>query len=479
MLSTDELSLIKTLEERLNYHAAVNQEKYRYYYQKLRVKDLGISTPPHLVGLHCVLGWGAVAVDVIEERILYRGLYSPKDNERLEKLNKLYRQNDVEVIQRGFHKDGFIVGTSYLSIGAGDTSKGEPEVIFRAESPNEMYGDFDYRTRRLNNAIKVVRVGEDFLGTLWLPNVTIQMKRVGKNQNWHELSRDEHNLGRVSIVEWFHEQDSMHPRGRSAITPSVRSHTDSGMRVLLGTEVAREFFAQPLRSVTNAPDGLFENEDGESSGAWQIITSKVVTLPAGEDGQPGPRIEQLPASNPENIMNLLPKYAVLVAREIGVSPSYLGFETANPTSSDAMSFADAKLLHKVYKQQPEIGRAWKQANEIAQLIMDGEVMDEWEDVEATFMRPEAPSPAAAADRMSKLVAAQVFERELPDFIYRELGFREVEILQLKQWMQNNAGQDLVKKLIEQSVATTAPLAPAAPAIEKAKEEEATETDTEE
>lgn len=454
MLSAEELHLISKLEKKLNWHAANNQEDYRYYYQNVRTKDLGISTPPHLQGLNCILGWPSTAVDVIEERILYRGLYAPDNNPKIERLNKLARQNDIEVIQRGFHRDGFIVGTSYLSVGAGNTEEGEAEVIFRGESPNEMYGDYDFRRRRLSNAIKILQVGEDYIGTLWLPNVTIQLSRKGTGKSWVEESRDEHNLGVVTIVELIHEQDSTYPRGRSAISPAIRSHTDSGMRVLLGTEVAREFFAQPLRTLTGVTEDMFLNEDGESRDAWSLIVSKVLAMPPGEDGNPAPKMEQLAPSNPENIMNLLEKYAVLAAREIGVSPSYFGFETANPTSSDAMMFADAKLLHKVYKQQPEIGRVWKQANEFAQLILDGEIMEGWEDVEAVFMRPEAPSPAAAADRMSKLVASGVFERELPDFIYRELGFREVEILQLKQWLQNNAGADLIKTLLTQNAQPT-------------------------
>lgn len=455
MLTLEEAFLINRLDKQRKRAAISNEEKYKYYYQHTMVKDLGISTPPRLAGLNCTLGWAATSVDVIEERIKFTGFYSPTNQPEIEQLNKLLRENDVEVIQRAFLKDALITGTSFLSIGVG-SGEFEPAVIFRAESPNEMTGDYNFRTRILDNALKVVRVGADEQGTLWLPNETIQIKKLEGSDIWQEVERDVHNLGHVTVVTIINEQDSKYPRGRSEITPALRSHIDAGQRIILGTEVAREFFGQPLRAITGASAEAFQDEDGNKINPWDLISGKFIALPAGEEGGTAPAITQLPASNPENIMNLLEKFAVLAAREMGLPPSYLGFETVNPTSQDAMAFSDMKLLHKVYKRQPEVARAWKQASMYAQLLLNGKVMDGFEDVEATFMRAEAPSPAAAADRIAKLMAAHVFEQELPDFIYRDLGFREVEILQLKQWLQKNAGANLIKDLLAQNSAAPVP-----------------------
>ena len=101
--------------------------------------------------------------------------------------------------------------------------------------------------------------------------------------------------------------------------------------------------------------------------------------------------------------------------------------------------------------------------------MSGSVMDGWEDVEAVFDRPETPSPAAAADRAIKMSSIGLFERALPDFIYKDLGLREVEILQLKQWLQNNAGENLVAKLLESNISQTPQPVPAPVAVEAADE----------
>jgi hypothetical protein len=478
MLSQEELQLVLKLEGNLRNAIQANEEKYRYYYQKLTVKDLGISTPPSMRWLKCILGWASAAVDCIEERIFFRGFYSPTNNPVIEKLNELYRLNDIEVQQRIVAKDMFITGSSYISVGVG--GEGEAEVIQRAESPNEVYGDYNFRKRELDNALKVVRMETHYAGTLWLPNVTIQLtKSLDADAQWTEVERDEHNLGRVTVVNAMNEADSLYRRGRTEISPSLRSHVDAGMRVILNTETSREFFASPLRAITGADKEDFMDEEGNPVGAWDMIASKIVVIPASEDGAPNPTMIQLPASNPENIMNLIEPFARLAAREIGVPPSYFGFESTNPSSADALNAADAKLLHRVAKRQPEIGRAWKLANEYAQLLLNGEVIEDWADTEAVFARPEAASPAASADRLTKLQATGVFDRLLPDFVYVELGFREVEILQLKQWLQQNAGQDLVKTLLATNANTaateTTSLPPTQPVTIKPVEPALTET----
>jgi hypothetical protein len=327
-----------------------------------------------------------------------------------------------------------------------------------------MTGDYNHRTGLMDNAFKCVNMGNHSLGTLWLPNVTIQLVKRENSNVWEEIDRDEHNLGEVTIAPDFNEQDTQFPMGRSDITPALRGHIDSGMRILLGSEIAREFFGQPLRTVTGITKEEMSDSDNQPLNPWDLIASKFIVLPGGGDGETAATMTQLPASNPENIMNLLEPTARLAAREIGLDPSYFGFSSTNPTSAEAMNFSDAKLLNKVYKRQPYVGKAWKLAARHAQLLMYGEVMEGWEDVQPVFVRAEAHSPAAAADRISKLFASKVFEQELPDFIYVELGFSPVEILQLKQWLRNSQGESLVKQLLAQN-ANSAEVIPPAPTPE--------------
>jgi hypothetical protein len=478
MASPEELALVARHENNLvTKYIPHNNELYRYYYQKLHVKDLGISTPPRLRPLNSLLGWCSAAVDVILERLKYQGLYSPNNEPQIVKLNKLYRQNEVEVVQEMATKDAEITGISFISTAPG--GEGEAEVIWRAESPNEVTGDYNHRTLEMYNAFKRVSAGDKWLGTLWLPDVTIQFEKKKDSNNWIEVDRDEHNLGEIHIAPVIIDGDTQNPMGRSVITPALRGHTDSGMRILLGSEVSREYYGQPLRTVTGATkEDFIDPETGAQLSPWDLIASHFIMLPgADEDGNEAVTLNQLPASSPEVILNTLEITAKLAAKEIGVAPSYFGFETTNPSSVDAMNFADNKLLNKVYKHQPAVARAWKLAARHALRLLEGEIMENWDEVEAVFMRPESVSPAAASDRWIKLKGVGILEQELPDFIYTELGFRPVEVLQLKQWLQKNAGQQLVQQLLTQNAnqlpaaptATTTETETPAPAEEKASE----------
>lgn len=451
-LSLSELQLIESLEKNLRSCMASNSQKYKYYYGHLAVKDLGISTPARLRGLNTALGWGTSAVDVLEERMVFSGFYSPSED--VEHLNEQFRENFLAVNQKPIQKDSLITGASYISIAPGNRDLGETEIMYRPESPSHIYGEYNSRTMKLNNALKMVRSGDVVKAVLWLPYATIELIKDLKLNKWFEVDRDEHNLGFVPVVQVSNNADSMYPRGRSEITQALRGFIDSGMRTLLGTEVAREFFARPLRAMVGADQGDFIDADGVPTNPYNVKAGGLLNVPYNSQDALLPSLIQLPPSNPENILNLLEPLARLAAREIGVPPSYFGFETVNPSSADAINEADKKLVNKVYSRLPEQKKAWKQAFEYGEIIRTGELtFEDWVNVEAVYERPETPTPAAAADRITKMISSGVFSQNLPDFVYRELGLKELEILQLKEFLQNNEGNALINSLIEQNTET--------------------------
>lgn len=452
-LSLSEISNIERLEKKLRQKVILNQKPENYYYGNLTTKDLGVSTPPRFRYLNTVLGWGAAAVDTLDERVKFQGFYSPNNN--VDELNRQFRENFLEVLQRPASLDAFITGIGFISTGMGDQELGEPDVIYRSESPNELTGDYNIRTLSMDSAIKLSQTGNIINATLWLADRTVTLVKDVKSKTWYEVERDEHELGFVPISPIINGYDSKYRMGRTEITTALKGHIDEGMRVLLGASVAREFFALPLRALTGGNPDDFKNEDGSPMNVWDLIAGKVMNIPYNAVESVMPTFEQLPGANPENIMNLIPPLARLAAREIGVPPSYFGFETANPTAADAIILADGKVIAKAKNRIPERQMAWKQAFGYGQRMLYGTLPDEWDAVEATFMRPETPTPAAAADRMSKMNAMGVFEKSLPEFVYRELGMREVEILQLKQYLQTQQGTSLIQGLIN------APITPGA------------------
>lgn len=449
MPSLSEIAQLEALEAKLRRKQRANSNNYKYRYQELAVKDLGISTPPRLKGLNVVLGWGSAAVEVLLQRLFWRGYWSPESagSETAEFLNGLYRDNFMEALQKTFLNDALTTGASYISVGKGDTDNGEPEVLWRPESPNNTFGQYDQRTLKLTDCLKVQKEGDTLVATLWLPNSTTIFKKDKNSKEWLFHEKDEHELGEVTVVPVISNPDSHNPRGRSVITPSLQGLVDSGMRTLLGTELAREFYAQPLRALLGAGREDFVDEDGNPISVWDLITGKIINVPYNNEADILPQLMQLPASNPENIMQLIEQYSRLAAREIGVPPSFFGFETVNPSSADAINEADKKLIHNINSLLPHIKQATKKVGELSLLIAGKEKPQEWNTIESVFMRPETPTPQASADRVVKLNAMGIFERELPTWVYREIGLSEVEIKETKEFLSMQGGNSLIESLI--------------------------------
>jgi hypothetical protein len=443
------LALVERLEHRQKYYYSSNRTAYNYYYAKLKVQDLGISTPPSLLGLNNTLGWASSAVDVVAERLTFEGCYSASNEELANRLNTIYRDNEIAAIQRSVLKSALITGTSYISVAPGNVELGEPRVLIRSESPNSMVGDFNERTLRLDNALKVIKQGDNLIGTLWLPNETINLiKPAGGSQQWRELGeRNVHNLGRVTIVCVRNNYDDEYPTGRTEITRPLRTLIMSACRTLTATETAREFFAMPLRAISGADPEDFLNEDGTAINSWNMIASRILGIPYNTKDGIAPSITQLPASDPQSIMNLVNKYAVLAAREVGVSAAMFSFDTVNAASAEAINEADKKLIKKAEERQHEVARAWKQALSFAVLIEDGAIPEDWNDIETIFRPVETISRAQEADAMQKLNSMGLYEKPFPDYVYRKLGLKPVEIAELKAWFKIQQGNKLIESLL--------------------------------
>ena len=85
--------------------------------------------------------------------------------------------------------------------------------------------------------------------------------------------------------------------------------------------------------------------------------------------------------------------------------------------------------------------------ELSLLVAGREKPEEWNTIESVFMRPETPTPQASADRVVKLNAMGLFERELPTWVYREIGLSEVEIKETQEFIRTQGGNSLIESLI--------------------------------
>lgn len=416
-LNNDELDLIKHMIKRLGDHYRENEVKEHYYEGKQRLKDLNISVPPNLKLVNSVVGWAGTAVDVLEERLDFEG-YLGGDNLG---LNEIYRANDLDLESSLGHKDALIYGTGFIFVGRG--MEGEADPLITIESPKKSTAIYDMRSRRISAALLVDSddIGEITQGSLYLPNETIYF---GAYQNtFVEIARDVHNLGRVPVSSLINNPRSGDPHGRSEITRAVRSYTDSAMRTLLGAEVAREFYSSPQRYILGADESIFLDADGNKMNPWSVIQGRVLGVPYNEDENVMPQVGQFSANSPTPYFDQIRAYAQLIAAETAIPASYLGFQTDNPASADAIRQMEARLVKRAERRQKQFGRTWSEVAKLALLVRDGSVPPEANNIRPIWRDASTPTRAAAADEIVKLVSAGVLS-PTSEIVYNRIGLSD-------------------------------------------------------
>lgn len=454
-LEVKEYSEIEKLLSRLNRVRSKNAEKEKYYYEKNRVKDFRFDAPRQFQDLQTGVGWAAMCVNVILEKIHWSGFYNPDpSNEEADDtadwLNVIYRDNYFESEQHYAHKDAFITGTSFYSVAPGIEDNDEPEVIWIAENSSTMTVDFNRRNRTVNSAFKLIKgdADEEDRGILWLPDVTVELIRSG--DKWKQVSRDEHNLGLVSVVPVFNNADSRFMFGRSDISPSLRSLIDTAQRILKDSEINREQLAAPIRSISGLSDTDLKGMSKDGFSKVEFNKGDALYLPVNytSDTPIVPSIQQLPANDPNQILNMVPSIARLAAREMGVSPSYLGFDSVNPTSADAINAADAALIKRADARVSQLKRTYKKLGAVTLAVAGRDKPEGWNEIDSVFKNTETVTPTGAADRLSKVTAVGIFEREYPDFQLRELGYSDSDIVAIKAHVRKNSNTNIINKLTE-------------------------------
>jgi hypothetical protein len=439
-LTPEELGLIQHLVTKLSLHHRSNEVKEQYYEGKQRLKDLNISIPPSLKLIRSVVGWAGTAVDVLEERLDFEGYIN--DNYG---LNEIYQMNELDLESGLGHKDALVYGTGFVFVGKG--REGEPDPLITIESPKKATAIYDMRSRRIEAALLVNSddIGEITAGSLYLPNETIYFERY--HTTFIETGRNIHNLGRVPVSPLINNPRSGDPYGRSEITRAVRSYTDSAMRTLLGAEVAREFYSSPQRYIMGAKEDMFLDADGNKLNPWSVIQGRVLGVPYNDDDGVLPTVGQFSANSPAPYFEQIRAYAQLIAAETAIPASYLGYQTDNPASADAIRQMEARLVKRAERRQKQFGRTWAEVARLALLVRDGEVPADMMNVRPIWRDASTPTRAAAADEAVKLIAAGVLTPD-SEVTYNRIGLTESDKQVLKAEKDRAQANTLVQNIAD-------------------------------
>lgn len=442
-LSLSELNLIDKLFKKIQHHNPKNAELERYFTGRNRLKDMKISIPPQLTSVEAVVGWPGTAVQVLEERLDLEGFIAPDTLG----VSDIFRQNDLDSESSLAHTDALIYGVGFAIVGKGQ--EGEADPLITVESPKRMTAIYDLRLRRVTAALAISVENDDDLlstvyGSLYLPDRTVSI--VKSNGEWYELDRDEHNLGRTPVVRLVNQPRSSDTDGRSEITRAVRYYTDGAMRTLLGAEVAREFYSAPQRYALGANEDTFQDSDGNPLNPWSVIQGRMLALPYNEESGVMPQVGQFQANSTQPYFEQIKALAQMMAAETAIPASYLGFQTDNPASADAIRQMEARLVKRAERRQRQFGRAWTEVARLSLLVRDGEIPAEAADIRPIWRDASTPTRAAAADEAVKLISAGVF---LPnsEITYNRIGLSDSDKQVLSAEKQASQANDLVNNLL--------------------------------
>lgn len=400
------VSDIERLQSVLASHQGANTVKQNFYDAKSRMKDLGISIPPHMRNIDTVMGWPGTVVDVLDERLDFEGWSE-------DFVDDVFWSNDLDVEAPLAHVDALIYGVSYATVttGVGD----EPDVMVNFVPPTQMVGVRSRRSRVLSEAVQFIEPDDNAgesgrRAVLFRPDETVWMR--ADERGWRVEGVDEHRLGRVQAVQFTNRMRASKLGGRSEITPAVISYTEAALRTLVGAEVAREFYAVPQRYILGAPESFMFDEDGRPRSGWDTMLGRMLAVERDPETGELPSMGSFPAYSMSPFFEQVRHYSQLLAAETSIPPTYLGFVTDNPSSADAIRMAENRLVKRAERRQAMFGKAWTEIGRLAMMVRDGRRFQDLTDAELA-MRPQwrdasTPTRAAAADEVQKMIAAGVY-----------------------------------------------------------------------
>ena len=414
-LSMEDRAQLAALENKISRHAPMNRLLRMYYEGNHYLTKIGFSIPPSMREFKTVVGWPAIVVDVIEERMRWKGWYdldsagnTGTTSEIQSFFDQVYVDNDLESESPMVQLDMLMFGVGFVSVGTRDPKDLDKETpLICTEATETTTGLYNIQRRRFDAgaAFRKDDEGNVMWGTYMTPEKTVYIKRHNIGGAWYVDDRDDHNLGRVPLVPFINRPMGSRREGRSEITKPIRGYTDIGVRTILGMETNREFFSAPQRYSLGATQEDFVDENGKPVPAWVSILGRIWGIGRDEDGEL-PQVGQFDPAPARPYLEQLQGLAQLVAADGAVPQTYLGFMSDNPASGDSIRALESRLIKRSERRITSSSRSWKETGYLSWLIKNkGQKVKL--NLDTDWGNPATPTQQADADATMKLVSAGI------------------------------------------------------------------------
>ena len=409
-LSDDEQDVSVRLQKILAEKSRRNMLRASYYDGKRAIRQVGSVIPPQYYRLGIVLGWSAKSVDILARRCNLDGFVWPDGDLDDLGFRDTWDGNHLGTEISSAMISSLIHGTSFLVNTRGDESQGEPAGLIHVKDAMSATGEWNLRTRRLENLLSVSSrndEGRPTAMTLYFDGVTVLAERDKHSGKW-TVDRSEHPWG-VPAEPLVYKPRVGRPFGSSRISRPVMSLHDQALRTVIRMEGHADVYSFPEMWLLGGDDTLFKNADGSQKAAWQVMLGRIKGIP-DDDEQENPRadVKQFSASSPQPHIDQLKQQAQLFSGETSIPLTSLGVsDMSNPQSADAYIASREDLIAEAEGATDDWAPALQRSLARALAMANGEssVPPEWQSIEPKWRSPVYLSRAAQADAGMKQLTA--------------------------------------------------------------------------
>lgn len=361
-----------------------------------------------------VINWPRTIVDAVQRRAYVEGFRLGQGGTADDELWRMWQANDLDEWSQLAHVDTLVHGRSFLSVWGDDEDPDTPRIT--VESAHQMAVDYAPGARTVRAALKSWSDEKIQYATLYTPDKVTRYFAKSSVEGlvatkWEVEQVLDNPLQAVPVVPLINRPRVLNLDGESELT-DIMPVADAVNKLATDMMVTSEFHATKRRWATGIEipkAGAQRNRlEAEAREYWDDAT-KGKTWLAGKDVKFG----QFDEASLENFVNAIKLLTSQIAAIGGLPPHFLGINTDNPASADAIRSAESTLVERAREKHQSWGGTYERTMRMAIAVRDGlklaAVPVEMRRMETIWRDPETPTTAQTADAAVKLFQAGIID----------------------------------------------------------------------
>ena len=350
---------IQYLRNKLNWKSKRVKLRYEFYEMKDRAANRDRTIPKQLrAQYNSTLGWCSKAVDTLADRLVFKGF-----RDDIFDFQEIYNLNNPDVLADSAILSALIASCSFIYISKDADGFPRMQVIDGANAT----GVIDPITGLMHEGYAVLertKDGRAFREAYFTKEATFYYEAGALVDMVPHINKNGENiLQYCALVPIINRPDAVRPFGHSVISRSCMYLQGFAKRTMERSDITAEFYSFPQKYV------LGTDPEAEGWESWRATISSFLKFDKDADGD-RPVVGQFTTPSMSPFTEQLRTAASAFAGETGLTLDDLGFNTANPSSADAIRASHESLRIKAKKAQHTFGVGFVNAGYIAACMRD-------------------------------------------------------------------------------------------------------------